>query len=312
MKEKFEKDDTFLARWLAGKLSDAELREFESDEDFESFKKVAEFSSELKTPTWKSKEDTWNNFKEATGSVQKRPSAKVRSFNPRWLLAAAAIGILLVGYFVFFQNTIQTFSTPMAVQETFTLPDGSKVTLNASSKVEFDKKDFLDGRELTLNGEAYFDVEEGSRFTVKTPNGSVEVLGTTFNVFSRKNKLEVNCYTGRVGVYFDARTRMTKLNPKDGVIALNRKVVTQTKSELEDTPAWKSGNSKFSQVDFVEVIEELERQFDITISYPKELEKIYNYNGGFPHDDLETALKVIFPAIEYQYKINGQEVTVFK
>ena len=312
MKEKFKKDDTFLARWLAGELSDAELREFESDEDFESFKKVAEFSSELKTPRWKSKEDAWRNFKNETDTVQKKPTAKVRSFNPRWLLAAAAIGMLLVGYFAFFQNTMQTFATPMAVQETFTLPDGSKVTLNASSKVELDKKEFLESRELTLNGEAYFDVEEGSRFTVKTPNGSVEVLGTTFNVFSRKNKLEVNCYTGRVGVYFDARTRMTKLNPKDGLIALNKKVVTQTKSELESTPSWTSGSSKFSQVDFVEVIEELERQFDITISYPNELEKIYNYNGGFPHDDLETALKVIFPAIEYQYKINGQEVTVFK
>ncbi|MEM6967416.1 MAG: FecR domain-containing protein [Bacteroidota bacterium] len=312
MKEKFEKDDTFLARWLAGELTDAELREFESDEHFESFKKIAAFSAALKTSDWKSKEEAWKHFKKTTDIAQKSPSAKIRSFDFRWLLAAAAIGILLVGYLAFFQNNIHTFSTPMAVKETFTLPDGSQVTLNASSKVAFDKKDFSNNRLLDLEGEAYFEVAEGSKFSVKTPNGSVEVLGTTFNVFSRKNKLEVNCYTGKVGVYFEDRRRMTPLNPKNGLIALNKKVVMVTKAELEKSPAWTSGNSKFSQVDFTEVIEELERQFDIKISYPEILKNIRDYNGGFPHDDLETALKVIFPAIGYQYKINKQEVTVFK
>ncbi len=313
MEEKFNKDDTFLARWLSGELSAEELQEFEAYDDFESFKKIAETTSELNTPTWKNKEDAWKSFKTKTETIQKEPIAKVRKLNRRWMLTvAAAIGLLLLGYFAFFQNTTQIFSTPIASQKTFTLPDGSEVILNALSKIEFDKKDFMENRTLILEGEAFFKVEKGSRFLVETPTGSVQVLGTSFNVFSRKNKLNVNCYTGKVGVFFGKSNEMEELNPNEALVVVNKKIIQHLYNETGNAPDWATGNSKFSKVDFIEVIEEMERQFDIKIDYPNELEKIYDYNGGFPHDDLETALRIVFPSIGYQYKINGKEVTVFK
>ena len=50
-------------------------------------------------------------------------------------------------------------------------------------KFQFDKKRFTDERIIQLRGEAFFEVEKGSRFVVQTGKGAVEVLGTSFNVF---------------------------------------------------------------------------------------------------------------------------------
>ena len=313
MKEKFNKDETFLARWLSGELSETELREFEASEDFEAFKKIAEEASHLKTPSWKSKEESWKAFKEKTASTQKNPPAKIRRLNRRWFLAAAAIGLLLIGYFSLFRNTTQVFSTPMASQKTFTLPDGSEVILNALSKIEFDKNDFMENRTLELSGEAFFKVKKGSKFLVKTDNGSVQVLGTTFNVFSRKNKLQVECYEGKVGVFFEKPSIMKTVMLGSGITAIDKKITEEFGGSILPVPNWTIGNSRFENVNFVEVIEELERQFDIRINYPKELEDAEkNYVGGFPHNDLETALEITFSSVGYKYKINGKEVSVFK
>lgn len=313
MNEKFNKDETFLARWLSGELSAEELKEFEAHDDFAAYKKIAETSAELQTPTWKGKEDSWKSFKEKTATLSKEPTAKVRKLNPRWMIAVAAIAILLVGYFTFFQDSTQVFSTPVASQQTFTLPDGSEVILNALSYIEFDQKKFLTDRKLALDGEAFFKVKKGSKFLVETQNGSVQVMGTSFNVFSRKNKLDVACHTGLVGVFFDDPSKIELLTPTNRIIAKNGKITSNiVMDKSEKTPRWSTGESRFTAAELVEVIAELERQFGVKISYPKELEKIYNYNGGFPHNDLDTALKIIFPTYGYQYKINGKEVNVFK
>jgi len=60
------------------------------------------------------------------------------------------------------------------------------VVLNSKSTISFNKTDWKNNRQLTLDGEAYFKVEKGSTFTVNTNNGSVTVLGTQFNVNSTR------------------------------------------------------------------------------------------------------------------------------
>ncbi len=229
-----------------------------------------------------------------------------------WAYAAAAAVIVIFGYLFLFQNQLQTFSTPIASQQTFTLPDGSEVVLNAFSKITFDKGDFLKNRTLNLDGEAFFKVEEGSNFSVETSNGFVQVMGTSFNVYSRKNKLGVTCYTGLVGVYFQDTSNMQLLQPDDQMIALNGEIISNIAVKDRLSPEWSRGHSRFSLADMTEVAEELERQFDVKISYPSELAQIKDYNGGFPHNDLKAALQVVFGTEGFQFEIDGKEVRVFK
>jgi ferric-dicitrate binding protein FerR (iron transport regulator) len=80
----------------------------------------------------------------------------------------------------------------------FSLPDQSQVLLNAGSQASFKSWDWSSNRAVSLQGEAYFKVAKGQKFTVETNLGSVTVLGTQFNVKARDNRFEVTCYEGKV------------------------------------------------------------------------------------------------------------------
>ncbi len=82
------------------------------------------------------------------------------------------------------------------------LPDLSQVKLNAQSRLTFNKKSWNKKREVVLDGEAYFKVAKGSKFSVITKDGTVTVLGTQFNVKHRDNYFEVVCFEGSVGVEY--------------------------------------------------------------------------------------------------------------
>ncbi|MCB4800365.1 FecR family protein, partial [Neotamlana laminarinivorans] len=94
-------------------------------------------------------------------------------------VAAVLVVLLTSSYFLFFNNT-KSFETQIAQTETFKLPDESEVILNAQSKLSFSKKEWETNRNLKLQGEAFFKVTKGEKFTVNTKAGSIQVLGTQF------------------------------------------------------------------------------------------------------------------------------------
>src|SRR5690606_4696634 len=80
------------------------------------------------------------------------------------------------------------------------LPDGSTVTLNAASTIEYNSLTWFLRRKISLNGEAFFKVLKGPSFSVGAGKASVEVLGTSFNVKQRNDIVSVACFTGKVTV----------------------------------------------------------------------------------------------------------------
>ncbi len=305
------KDETFLARWLSGELSAEEQAAFEAREDAELLRKIAEASAELDVPK-RNRKAGWAAIQEQTTGAKQ--TARIRRMPRWWTYAAAAVVVLLAGWFLLRPPTNEwtTVTTPMAQKVVHDLPDGSEVWLNAGSEMRYRAATFLDDRTLELKGEGYFDVERGSSFEVQTTNGNVRVLGTTFTVFSRDEQLEVRCYTGRVGVDYAGDEAEEVLEAGDVVTVLDQQL---SRSKLEDSveiPEWTRGNSRFRDANFSEVIAELERQYDLQISYPPALDTISGYNGGFPHRDLETALRVVFSYVGHEYKVDGTKVEVFQ
>lgn len=321
MNDKFYYNETFLARWLADELTEEERIAFEQHPDFPLFNQIAHAFSNHQSPQWKNKEIAWKEFKNKD-EFSKKQNAKVKTIGRRkWLIAVAATVLLLVGFFALspFSSTksdtlatLSSFSTLKGEQKTYTLPDNSKVRLNADSKITFQPENFTQKRILELKGEAFFTVKKGQSFTVKTENGVIRVLGTTFNVSARNKQLQVTCYTGKVGVYFDDEKDMLLLNAGNTILAENNRLKARVNiSDTTTVPKWTSGESRFIQAKITDVIAELERQFGVEISYPKALEKVDNYNGGFPHGDIETALNIIVPPTGFQYRIEGKKVIIF-
>ena len=123
---------------------------------------------------------------------------KINTVQPKTNWAKQLIkiaAILAISFSVYYYTTtLDTTITTLAAQKTtIDLPDASHVSLNALSSLTFNKKDWDDERDITLNGEAYFKVAKGERFTVNTSSGIVTVLGTQFNIKQRDNLFEVVC-----------------------------------------------------------------------------------------------------------------------
>ena len=147
-----------------------------------------------------------------------------------------------------------------------TLPDASEAVLNADSRITYDKKDWKESRDLSLDGEAYFMVAKGSRFTIHTKQGDVSVLGTQFNVKVREDLFEVICYEGLVQV--DYAGKSVRL-PKSHTFKLHRGVVVSDRTEFNE-PSWISKKSVFKSSPLAQVLQELERQHNITVKLSAE------------------------------------------
>ena len=312
MSNLFEHDDTFLARWLAGELSQEELTEFENSEDFVMYQRIANKSSERSTRSW-NKEGIWEKIREQ-GEVDFKKKPQKKKSTLRWLILGTAASLLLiVGYWSRYMLTFDVYQTAYAESKKVDLPDGSVVHLNADTEIKFCRKTFIEKRIIKLSGEAFFDVEEGSSFVVETDNGDVRVLGTSFNVWDRENRLDVHCYSGKVGVSFNDFIEEEVLVKGDKLMSKNKKRISHTRIGGDsEGPSWKEGRSLFQNANFIDVIKELERQFDIDINVDDEILGINDYNGGFPHDDMNTALKIVSESIDCEYEIENKTVNILK
>ncbi|MEZ4875481.1 MAG: FecR domain-containing protein [Flavobacteriaceae bacterium] len=289
-----------LHKYLNGEASSEEITQLKSDPEFTSYLSISEVTQQFETSGFKEKENL-----EAIRS--KSMDAKVKPlFGARqWLRIAAVVAIVLTSY-VFLQNRDTSFTTEIAQKENFLLPDESEVTLNALSQVTYNKSDWKKERSLALDGQAYFKVKKGSTFSVNTSQGTVSVLGTQFDVFSRDNQFNITCYEGLVSVAFEDTT--LKVPAGNSVKIVDGKLVLQ-ESTTALSPSWITNESTFENASLAEVLDELKRQYPITLK--TEVETSKKFTGTFTHTDINIALRSICQPLQLNYTIADNEVTIY-
>ena len=292
-------DDTFLARWLANELTAEELQEFENSEDFAKYAQIVDTLETAELPEF----DVEANFQATLDKLSNTTTSSGRGKKrviPLWSYTAAASVILIFFAYSFFFSTT-TYTTQLAEKTNFELPDGSQVDMNAGSTVSFKKSSWSDKRSLDLQGEAFFKVKKGSSFTVNTPQGNVTVLGTQFTVNARKNVYHVTCFEGKVLVVTKSKDSITLTQ---GMSFLQNKNNRKEYTIQVTEPSWINEESSFNEMSIDLVIEDLERQFDITIS-GKEFIKPALFTGRFSHKDAKLAVETVFLAMEIAYTMDA-------
>ncbi|CAM1348525.1 FecR family protein [Tenacibaculum crassostreae] len=291
MKENY-KDETFLARWIANELSASELEEFQQTEDYQQFKAINDASQLLKTPEF--------NQEQVFGKIQQKTQTKkkVVKLVPTWMYGAVASIALLLSFFYFNNNTVD-FSTSYGEQLTISLPDNSTVHLSPNSKVSYKKRNWNEKRELSLEGQAFFEVEKGKSFTVNTNEGNVTVLGTKFTVNSADNYFEVKCFEGKV--------KVTSKYNDETILTLGKAYRNYNNSienwNFEDNnPSWLKGESSFTNTPLHQVIKALENQFNLKFDTSK-IDTNKRFTGTFTHNDVNIALKTVFAPMKISYKL---------
>lgn len=290
--------EILIKKWLEGTLNSEEKIAFEALEDSAKLKRISNAM-----PNFKSPELETNKIKNNINlNTNKNPNTMLKRLLPFAALIVIALGIT---YFFNSDSTINT-ATKIGEMAKVDLPDKTKVTLNAGSTLTFDEGSWDENRITQLEGEAFFNVSKGSKFTVNTTQGKVTVLGTQFNVKQRNEFFEVHCYEGSVEV--EHPLRKVILKPGE-YISIYQKQVTSGNLPIVKAPSWTEGRNVFRGVPYNEILDELSRQYDVTITTDIEASKRL-FTGAFNNDNLEEALKAVTAPLKLDYKITGKNVII--
>ncbi|MDR2282615.1 MAG: FecR domain-containing protein [Sphingobacterium sp.] len=208
-----------------------------------------------------------------------------------------------------------TLSTPKGGQYHVTLPDGSKVWLNADSRLKYPNRFTGLLREVELDGEAYFEVTSNAKqpFVVKTPSEQVEVLGTHFNVNSYRDEeaSKVALLEGKVHVVADNRQSST-LSPGQQTFFSNNQMKTQN-INAEESIAWKNGEFTFNNESLGAAMRQVARWYDIEIEVDPSLKQLALWGSVSRLDNFDKVLKIIKMTDDnIKIKIEGRRVKIMK
>ena len=194
-------------------------------------------------------------------------------------------------------------NTKYQEQKNVTLSDGTIVWLNGNSQLTYPGTFAAGERTVHLTGEAFFDVTKSpdKPFIITTEKAKVTVLGTSFNVraITAEPNTEVVVKSGRVRFENTAgnqRVELTK-NEKGVYDATANKIAEYTEVDLNEI-AWQSGRLLFDNTPLKEVVEDLSRQFEVTIN----LKNTSLGNCGFTgREKTEDGVAVILDNIAHEF-----------
>ncbi len=251
-----------------------------------------ELFSQLKPSYSKSKEDVWASLEKTITEDQTVQKTKTIRFV--WLKYSAAASILIaIGLGLFARLYTTTVDVPAEQNSQHTLPDGSIVFLNAESSINYHPYWWSFNREVELNGEAFFEVEKGETFSVLSSMGSVEVLGTSFNIYNRDQTYTVYCKTGKVRVQ---NQQANEVILKPGQVTNAESLARETTEDLnsEQIMSWRLNKFLYNTTPLTKVLEDFERHYGIKIDIHMNHINELHYTGLFKRDiGAEKALEIV-------------------
>ncbi|HEY9116910.1 MAG TPA: FecR domain-containing protein [Roseivirga sp.] len=299
----FRDKDDFLAKWLSGELSPEEKQQFENTADAEEFSKMIASVEKLTFPSY--------DVESELTLLQKRKETDLatKSINPFWKFAVAAMLIVGISLIYFLSKPrYEVFKTTFGEVQTITLPDQSTVTLNVNSSIKFLPKKFSEERKLTLEGEGFFEVTAGNNFMIETSLGTVQVLGTSFNVNQRKDKLDVQVYSGVVRVSQKEESRI--LEQGDVLRISNGVLIDSLGFSEEEKPLWITDQVVvLRDVTLEQALESLRNSFGIEVETDVSIDS-KRFNGSYPANNEQIAIQIILTTakIEYQYDSDAKQL----
>lgn len=299
------------------------------------------------------------NRQEVTGSFNLEDESFTNTNRRKRVLWGSSIlaAALLIFFLIFSRGTdIPTGSAKIAESEVrtkngsrsqITLPDGTQVWLNSDSKLVYDNDNFAKGiREVSLTGEAYFDVVKNPArpFIIHTQKINIKVLGTAFNVkaYPEDKQTETSLIRGSIEVTIknrpndkiilspneklivennDVVDRKTKAIPVAGrteliadtvppQVSVNKLIYNPSDNSIVET-AWVNNRLVFRDESFEEVALKMERWYNAEIEIQGEELKQLRLNGIFMNETVSQALDALKISFSFKYRQEGQKFIIY-
>ena len=274
------------------------------------------------TPSAEEKREVWHRINQARTIAVARVVRR-RTMVRRWATVAATFaGVLLLGltylYSGWFDSREQVYTAAYGTTQTIILADQSTVELNANSTLRV-STDWTRQREVWLEGEAFFKVQPqrsgaGKKvpFLVHTDELLVEVVGTQFNVRSRRGETQVGLSSGKVTLALPAEENPNiDMQPGDWV-AFTQKAQRLEKSQLAPATytAWRDHRLRFDGHRLSEVRTVLEDYYGYQVTFSDEALANRTFSGEFPTDRTDLLLAAIEAALEVTVSRQDNEISI--
>jgi transmembrane sensor len=188
------------------------------------------------------------------------------------------------------------------------LPDGTSVTLNTGSSVEYPKIFKVDKREVKFKGEAYFKVAHDSNkpFVIHSDKIRIEVLGTSFyvNTNAENGNIEVILNSGKVAVYsIDNPSSKIFLEPGQKALAsVSKLTITKSLNDDQNYMAWETKKIVFVNDPLSEIVRTLNKVYHSNIQIKENKISDCRISVSFDHQSLSSVLKVLQATINIDIK----------
>lgn len=289
-----------------------------------------------------------NELEQAAGTPVMKPLMQpVRNKGRmRWIAAAASLALLISAgatYYVFLRGSMMQKVTARGQKSTFIMEDGTRVTLNADSKLEYSEDFATKNREVYLTGEAFFDVHADPQkpFIIHTSKMDIKVLGTAFNVKSYPDEAssEATLINGAIEVTVtDNPSEKIILKPSQKLVLTNfdstkRKAVSikdlvpnvpgvpsvtsmtylndKKDSSVVMETSWLQNKLVFQDEDFGTLARRMERWYNISIHFNRVGYRQLRFTGVLEGETIAEALNALHLTENFNYKIEDSTILIY-
>lgn len=260
------------------------------------------------------------------GKAEQRPEKKTSGWKlkpsfPELLKVAAILLVAVVVSRLLFPEiqpqdpvVMQTIHVPAGQRAEITLVDGTKVWLNAKTTFTFPNHFAGNSRDVTIDGEAFFDVSsnQSKPFIVKTNKYDIKVWGTKFNLmaYSENRIFETSLLEGSVEILKSGSLKGVFIRPNEQIYQEGARLVIAPITDLNHL-LWKEGIISFNDESFPELVNKLQLYFDLKIEVKNDHILKYRCTGKFrTKDGVEHILKVLQLSNDFRFRIDEKTNTI--
>ncbi|MBN8878479.1 MAG: FecR family protein [Sphingobacteriales bacterium] len=205
-----------------------------------------------------------------------------------------------------------TIVTPRGGKYTVTLPDGSKVWMNAGSSLRYPTSFNGDTREVSLTGEAYFEIAHNPSqpFNVLVKDMKVAVLGTHFDIMAYDNEPAIATTLVEGAVHISSPSQEIQLKPGQQALQDSRgQLKVHDDVNIQQVLAWKNGYFQFNDDKLDRLMRQIERWYDVSVEYEGTIPE-RKFGGKIPRaSPLSDVLKVL-ELSDVKFRVKGKTITV--
>lgn len=367
-----ENYDSLISRYLSGDCSESETGQLInwlniSEENRRYFAQLKFIWLQSALKNGKSTDDRWEQLQtrleQRESNLHQIISLETdRKYNfLTRLLAVAAIIVLLLGMTALFyylnqsrnqtlpkQLTENIINVPYGSKLNLTLPDNSRVWINAGSKIVYNNNFGVDNRDIYIEGEAYFEVAKNPDlpFMVHAGKVAIKALGTAFNVkaYPEDHKIEATLVHGSIEIKKDGEKEQILLKPREKIILINREpepledqekeqeiaplkqieaarvkesdsklveeVTINKKINIEKETAWKDGKLIFESEPLESLCKAIMRKYDVKIEFADAKLKSFKFTGTFRDMPLQQLLDAMKFSSPIDYEIKEKNILI--